>query len=197
VAEMSWPEKMAASLTHFTGKEKMQLIMEGCEGLDRLDEKAKAEKVKIMMDKIDEQITDDETKIQIMTECSCRCYEDFIHEFKEEYEKNNDLDRLLDLMHGNVFLVKPVRDGNTVYITKAPRFPEQHSKARTPEEKRYYFCHCDYVRALTGEISSTYCYCGAGWCQQIWESVLDKPVRVEITKSVLQGDEVCQFAVHL
>ena len=71
----------------------------------------------------------------------------------------------------------------------------QHLK--TTKDKRYYFCHCDYARAVNDQISLTYCYCGAGWCKGIWETVLEKPIRVDIVKSVLQGDDVCRFAVHI
>jgi len=42
-----------------------------------------------------------------------------------------------------------------------------------------------------------YCYCGAGWYRQQWEGVFDKPVSIEIVKSVLRGDEICRFAIHI
>jgi len=42
-----------------------------------------------------------------------------------------------------------------------------------------------------------YCYCGAGWYRQQWEGVFDKPVSIKIVKSVLRGDEICRFAIHI
>jgi len=192
-----WAGRLSDSLTRFVGTTGTKKIMEGAETLETLDENGKAEWVTRAMDKLDAQISDEEAKFQIMTECSCRCYEEHLEELRQEYNKSSDIDRLLDIMHGKIFLVKPVREGNIVYITKAPRFPEQYRKATTPAEMKYYFCHCDYARAASDNISPTYCYCGAGWCKRIWESVLGRTVRVDITKSVLQGDEVCKFAVHL
>jgi predicted hydrocarbon binding protein len=56
------------------------------------------------------------------------------------------------------------------------------------------------VRDGVGEqpqLPGTYCYCGAGFYQGIWETVLREPVQVEVLESVMQGGEVCKIAVHL
>jgi len=197
MANPSWYKRLSNSLAQFVGPIKRDRILEGGENLAEMDERASAAWVKSAMEKLDRCVTDEAVKTRIMADCSCRCYDEHIEEFRLEYAKNRDIDRLLDLMHGKVFMVKPERKDNIVYITKAPHSPEEYRKAKTPRKKRYYFCHCDYVRKVTGKISPTYCYCGAGWCKNIWEKVLDRPVRVDIVKSVLQGDEVCRFAVHL
>lgn len=64
--------------------------------------------------------------------------------------------------------------------------------------KRKHCCHCPLVRNHLGEgISPTFCYCGSGWYRQQWEGILGKPVKVEILKSLLKGDDICQFAIHL
>jgi predicted hydrocarbon binding protein len=41
-----------------------------------------------------------------------------------------------------------------------------------------------------------YCYCGAGFYQDIWETVLGRPVEVEVLETVLEGGEVCRIAIH-
>jgi predicted hydrocarbon binding protein len=43
----------------------------------------------------------------------------------------------------------------------------------------------------------SFCYCGAGWYRRQWEGAIDRPVTIEIVKSILKGDDVCQFAIHL
>ena len=192
-----WPQRLSCALERFVDKSQVQQIMDGSDKLAEMDEKAKAKWVVKAMDKIDQRINDHDTKVEIMTECSCRCYEEFLEEFKSEYQQNRDIDKLIEVMHGKVFLNKPVREGDVIYVTKAPRFPEKHAKAKSAEEKKYYFCHCDYARAVETDISPTYCLCGAGWCKRIWEQVLQRKVRVEIAQSVLLGDDVCQFAVYL
>jgi predicted hydrocarbon binding protein len=66
--------------------------------------------------------------------------------------------------------------------------------------KRALYCHCPRIRdALSSSvaISATYCYCGAGFYKGIWEEILQQPVEVELSETVLQGDEVCKFVVYL
>jgi predicted hydrocarbon binding protein len=41
-----------------------------------------------------------------------------------------------------------------------------------------------------------YCQCGAGFYRGIWETILERPVRVEVLESVLSGGDVCRVAVQ-
>jgi hypothetical protein len=192
-----WIRKLSESIERYLGREIMSEIMAGGGKFEALDEEARALWVKKAMDRLDARVADEDIKIKIMTECSCQCYQEHIEEFKKEYRKHRDIDNLLEIMHGKVFLIKPVKDGDIVYVTKAPRFPEEYRKAKTFEEKKYFFCHCDHARAAKGRISPTYCLCGAGWCKKIWEGALERPIKVDILRSVLRGDDICRFAVHL
>ncbi len=90
------------------------------------------------------------------------------------------------------------RDGYTVYHTKNPADPEAFAKAQTPAEKRAAYCFCPIIRGrLDQGMPVTYCYCGAGWFRQQWETATGKPVTVEVLTSVLKGEDACKFAVHL
>ena len=96
----------------------------------------------------------------------------------------------------------PVKRGNTIIAIKIPKsgYLVEYMKETDPEKKRQYYCHCPRIRDVlkTSEtISTTYCYCGAGFYKGIWEEILQKPVEVEVLESVLQGDEVCKIAVYL
>jgi predicted ArsR family transcriptional regulator len=42
--------------------------------------------------------------------------------------------------------------------------------------------------------SATYCSCG--WYRQLFETLLDGPVEVELLGSIVQGDERCRFLIH-
>jgi predicted hydrocarbon binding protein len=46
-------------------------------------------------------------------------------------------------------------------------------------------------------LSDDYCYCGAGFYQDIWQRILGKAVEISVTKSILRGDEVCQFELKV
>jgi predicted hydrocarbon binding protein len=41
------------------------------------------------------------------------------------------------------------------------------------------------------------CNCSLGWQQQVYETLLGKKVRVELTESVLRGGKRCSFVVHV
>ena len=99
-----------------------------------------------------------------------------------------------------------VRRGNTIIATKIPKSGNLRAywNESDPEVKRAAYCHCPRVRTLlqldpgnTQPLSPTYCYCGAGFYKGIWETILNRPVEVQVLESVLQGDEVCKIAIHL
>jgi len=93
---------------------------------------------------------------------------------------------------------RPLREGHVIYSSKAPRDPEGYASAQDEAGKRKAYCFCPLVRNhLDGGMPVTFCYCGAGWYRQQWEGAIGKPVRIQVVKSVLTGDDVCQFAIHL
>jgi effector-binding domain-containing protein len=90
------------------------------------------------------------------------------------------------------------REGRLVYAAKNPRDRAGYEAAETEAERRSAYCFCPTVRnCLDQGMPITFCYCGAGWYRQRWEAALGRPVRVEVVKSVLKGDDLCQFAIHL
>ena len=93
----------------------------------------------------------------------------------------------------------PIRDGNILITTKNPANPEAYEKATTKAEKRRAACFCPVIRNQLDDsnIPPEYCLCSAGWFRRQWEGALSHPVKVDVLKSVLKGDNVCQFAIHL
>ncbi len=93
---------------------------------------------------------------------------------------------------------RPRREGMVIYSSKAPRNPQAYENAKDEAEKKRAYCFCPLARNhLDQGMPSTFCYCGAGWYRQQWEGAIGKPVRVEIVQSIIKGDDVCQFAIHL
>ena len=93
---------------------------------------------------------------------------------------------------------RPLREGKVIYSSKAPRDPKGYEEAEGEAEKKKAYCFCPLVRNhLDQGMPVTFCYCGAGWYRQQWEGAIDRPVRVEIVKSIVKGDDVCQFAIYL
>ena len=121
-----------------------------------------------------------------------------IESLRAIYERNLDIDEVLKAMEADPdWYEKPARDGDIIYVTKVPRNRQGYEEATDEAEKRMHYCHCALVRTKPSDVHPAFCYCGAGWYRQIWEGILGKPVQVEILKSLTNGDDTCQFAIHL
>ena len=60
----------------------------------------------------------------------------------------------------------------------------------------YDHCYCGSVNRTTAPIPATYCACSCGWYGRLFEALLEQPVEVELLSSIIQGDELCEFAIH-
>ena len=90
------------------------------------------------------------------------------------------------------------REGRVIYAAKKPANPQAYAEAQTDAEKRRAYCFCPIIRShLDRGMPRAFCYCGSGWYRQQWEGATGKPVTVEIMQSILDGDDVCEFAIHL
>jgi len=58
-------------------------------------------------------------------------------------------------------------------------------------------CGCPLVRNKVVDLTGTFCYCSRGWVKKIFETLLKKPVNVELEKSIGLGDKVCKFVVYI
>ncbi|UCE08943.1 MAG: hypothetical protein JSW61_08075 [Candidatus Thorarchaeota archaeon] len=94
-----------------------------------------------------------------------------------------------------------IREGNRVTITKIPYMTRQFLDANNEKKKRHFFCHNPWIRyALREEdqpVDPVFCGCSAGYFKNFWEAIFEQPVRVEVIKSVIKGDEICEFVLHL
>jgi len=192
-----WVEKLREGLTAFTDDSIATAVMDGSDNLAERDEHQKAAWAKQAMEKLDRLVPDEDTRYEIMARCSCDCALPLVDDLRENWRKNQDIDDLLEKMYMNPFYVRPHREGNVLYFTKAPCHKEDFEKAGTVDDKRYHYCHCDWARAVNLPISPTHCFCSAGWYKGIFEGIFQRPVKVRLVKSVLQGDDVCEFAVYL
>jgi len=61
----------------------------------------------------------------------------------------------------------------------------------------YERCYCGSVSQTKEPFSATYCYCSCGWYRQLFETLLERPVEVELLGSVIQGDENCRFKIMM
>ena len=93
-----------------------------------------------------------------------------------------------------------VREGDIIYITKIPYMAKEYLREKNPKKKRYYACHCAWVReAIKSDlkISPNFCYCSAGFEKRLWDVIFGQNVKADVVGSALKGDLVCKFAIHI
>ncbi|UYP43766.1 hypothetical protein NEF87_000051 [Candidatus Lokiarchaeum ossiferum] len=123
-----------------------------------------------------------------------------INQFKEKYLENHDVRDIINHLKTELqFIIEPEIKENYVHISKVARDREGYDKATNHDEKRKHYCFCRLVSeaASLPDIDPIFCYRAAGWAAQLWEEILQKPViKCDIVKSVLKGDEVCDFKLY-
>ncbi len=61
----------------------------------------------------------------------------------------------------------------------------------------YESCYCGSVSHTREPISATYCRCSCGWFRELFETLLERPVEVELLSSIIQGHDRCGFAIRI
>ncbi len=94
-----------------------------------------------------------------------------------------------------------VRVGNTLFVTKIPYNTKEYLVETDPTMKRFYACHCPWVRHAIKNgslrLNPVFCNCSGGFTKKPWEVIFGQTLRVEVLESALKGDFRCRFAVHL
>lgn len=107
----------------------------------------------------------------------------------------------VDFVSQNQELLSAVHHDGVLTLTKIPYDPSSYLSQSDPIKKRYAACHCPFVREaiLKGKpsVSKHWCQCSAGFEKFHFETIMNKPLKVEVLQSVLQGDLVCRFAISL
>jgi hypothetical protein len=110
-------------------------------------------------------------------------------------------DQVIEFVRSHPEIAQGVREGNILYEAKIPYMAQAYLDETDERIKRYYYCHCPWVRESLREgdvsVSATFCQCSAGFHKKAWEVILNQPLRAEMIESVLQGDPWCRFAIHL
>jgi predicted hydrocarbon binding protein len=58
-------------------------------------------------------------------------------------------------------------------------------------------CYCGRVKHTQQPFpTDTYCHCSAGWYKSLFEAAFDKPVKVKLKQSIIQGADSCEFEIE-
>ncbi len=222
--ERAWQGKFARCLDEAVGEHLRIEIMQGGEALS--DQSAREDVIAWSaqaMDRLDAHV-DASTRRQIMAGCACQYPKPALSDARARYQATHDPDAVLQVLQAQfeAFLrdtlklddetiqtivqrgwgLAGVRQGSTIIATKIPKSGHlaAYMNEADPAVRRQLYCHCPRVRDVLkagGTLSTTYCYCGAGFYKGLWEEILQAPVQIEVLETVLDGDDVCKFAIHI
>jgi hypothetical protein len=110
-------------------------------------------------------------------------------------------DDVIDFVKSNPEMGGGVRSGDVIYETKIPFNTKAYLEEMDPEKKRYHYCHCPWVKESirhdTLKVSATFCQCSAGFHKKPYEMIYESKLKAEVLMSVLRGDPICRFAIHI
>jgi hypothetical protein len=203
-----WVHGLSQGLKVYTSEENRQQIMAGAADLTPVAPiEERLAWVQQAMHKLDLAIPDPEKRGLAIHGCAHRFPEVRIEKMRGFYQELGNIDALIEWIQedkvangGASWYGNPVREGNVLYDIKDPASPKEYEQAGNDLEKRMARCFCPIVRAAIKAnlpLSATFCNCSAGYTAQFWQGVLQQPLRIEVLESVLQGDDVCKFAMYL
>ena len=203
VVEVQWPLHdwtglLAQGIEGTLGPEARDHVMEGVGALTlETAREERLEWVKGALLRLDG-ISDEEQRYWAVSPCADRYPKWRIEKLRRVYQDTGTVDQVLEDMKGDTeWYSTPYREGDLIYHTKVPYDRKAWENATDRRERRRAYCHCALVQDRIDEVPPTYCYCGTGWVRQVWEGVLETPIRVEVLKSLPAGDDECQFLIHL
>lgn len=175
-----------------------------------------------LMGLLKSELTEDEI-VDVMCGCACLAPKDYLKTLREEYAKSSDLKKVHNLLQeyfekfiteyknlnedqlryiiDNDMGMAGTLKGSVITAVKIPKEFHDYFQTDNETEKRYHYCHCPRIREelkhTEKPIDKNYCYCGAGYYRDIWEFILQRPVKVKLVESLMQGDNVCRIEIHI
>jgi len=202
-----WLEALEEGLSQRVNATAAERVMAGSEGLaEALDGRGAAEWVHGAVERLDDEISDEDTRARILNACAHHYIVQSGELLKTAWDEvGHDLRKLMKRITEEPFLGGKYRldeSGNEplIYIERRPARQEEYDKATDPVEKRYQACFCPLVRDAIREgkpVSRTFCHCSGGWYVQEWEIVFGEKPKVDLVETMLDGADTCLFAVHV
>lgn len=202
-----WNDLFAEALDRVFGKQAQEKVMAGVENISINTTNAQRfEWVKGAVTELDD-LGEEQDKYEVLSCCAHIFPQSQIDKLREvylgSYEKEGDMLKAVDAVMD--FMVEDPgwnpqnrREGNTIFSIKNPSNKDAYEKATTDVERNRAYCFCPLIRNHLDEgMSPTFCYCSAGFFRSQWEGAIGDRVNIEIVRSILKGDDECEFAIHL
>lgn len=135
-----------------------------------------------------------------------RRHKDYVDELEQHMKEKKlyftqEIDEaVLDYVRNTPTCQVGVREGDIIHVTKIPYMAKKYLREKDERMKRYYACHCAWVREAIRarmKISPNFCYCSAGFEKRLWDVIFGQPTKAEVMQTVLKGDLICKFAIHI
>ena len=208
--EQYWQKKLTQNIKAKVSEEIANEVLEGNEELsDQTTREEIFEWSNQAIDKLSKVVSQDDLE-EIMVNCACHYPQEDLQVYKELLKDTSDLDLVLsamekkftsfirEILHLDEKYIKLIQEhkmgfagertgNNTIIATKIPKsaFVKKYFDSEDPNERRALYCHCPRIRDVLLDPEKTlpeaYCYCGAGFYQNIWEEITGKPVKVEMS----------------
>lgn len=183
--------------------------------IERLESRVGAARVRRLLSGGLRRIPDDVYFSARLRYLECKSIEEYLDrkgaEFVAELERIRDAgdlyfnqpmtDDVIDFVRANPETRQGVVKDGVLYETKIPYMAKEYLAEKDPRMKRYYYCHCPWVRESirTGEaqVPPVFCHCSLGFTKQPWQVIFGRELEGEVLETVLSGGLVCRFAVKL
>ena len=118
----------------------------------------------------------DSSRIQVMESCGRDCANR--GSIKMAKDNQGDIDAILSVLATHIGKENAIRDGDTITL----KYPQ---------------CYCPMVSKIKEGLSKTWCQCSRGWVLEMFETATGKKVDVTLVKSIIAGDDECEFTIKI
>jgi len=202
----AWLAALEEGMHRVAGEESARRVMAGSENLTTaLDATETAGWVHDAIDRLDEEIEDEQARSSILNACAHHYTELTKETLLQLKAQSSNLPDLVARINeeeavAGRYWIDETGPVPVIYIERKPARRDAHNQATSPSEKRYHACYCPLVREAIRDgksVSRTFCHCSGGWYVQEWELLLGRTPRVDLISTLLEEAEACVFAVHL
>ncbi|MFL7795054.1 MAG: DUF6144 family protein [Anaerolineae bacterium] len=173
-------QRFEQSLAACVDDEVRAKLLASCEAYDAIKSPVKkARWIEGLMERLEEE-TGEAVAREVMVGCGRRCISRGTLEMaRKHWRESSAIDDFLDRLNqahiggGGLW-----REGNAIYGS-------------------YGRCYCGSVSKAAEPMPAVYCHCSCGWYKMLFETVLERPVEVELLSSIAQGADACRFAIHI
>ena len=194
-----WTKRFSMKLEDVVGSDIREKVLAPLSGLDIDTSAEDRQKALCKALGILENNSNADQQYEILFHCAHVYPVELIPPMRDLFRSTRDIDVVIKAMisKGGYYPKLLKREGSVIYSRKGPANPVSYEEAKTDAERWKAYCFCPLIRNCLDEAPRMFCNCGAGWPKQLWEGVLERPLRIEIVQSLTNGDDACEFAIHL